>query len=348
MIVPIKGIDPNTEVHLKALVNSKIDVPVEFLFATESPADPAYEICQRIKHVYPQKDIRIVITGTANERMGKQHNLSEAVKQAKYEIIGSMDADVYPEPNSLILGLHQLNKPDTGVAFSLPYYYGFGQIGGTLVALYTNYYFSLYIGSLVIGQTFPLTIGSLWFIAKETLAKIGGLEQFTFTVSDDAAIGKAVVRHGLRNIPIVQPVKVAFEQLDLQGGFKHLQKWVAMLRAEGLARFLLICLTWHFVWLSLITSIVGVVINPERLGVLSLGLMVTSVITRMASVLGLNRTVYAQVERIRFLFAVVLYELLVVPILFGIGLFKRTLVWRGRKYVIRQGGKILLKEDKTL
>ena len=45
MIVPLKGVDAFTAAHLNALVESRVDVPVEFLFALESAHDPAFVVC---------------------------------------------------------------------------------------------------------------------------------------------------------------------------------------------------------------------------------------------------------------------------------------------------------------
>jgi hypothetical protein len=65
------------------------------------------------------------------------------------------------------------------------------------------------------------------------------------------------------------------------------------------------------------------------------------VLARLASVLLLNGSVYTRLPRMRYLLPVVGYELLVAPILFGLGFFWRTLVWRGRRYRIGRLGKLL-------
>src|SRR5690348_8907286 len=90
MIVPLKGSDVFTSPHLDALVESVLDIPVEYLFAMESIDDPAFVVCQKVKEQHPEKDIRIILSGPAKGRMGKQHNLSVATQEASYEAIGSM------------------------------------------------------------------------------------------------------------------------------------------------------------------------------------------------------------------------------------------------------------------
>src|SRR5215471_18086418 len=85
MIVPLKGADAFTASHLTALVESVVNVPVEYLFTMESMTDPAFAVCQQVKEGHPDRDIRIILSGPALGRMGKQHNLAVAAQQASYD-----------------------------------------------------------------------------------------------------------------------------------------------------------------------------------------------------------------------------------------------------------------------
>lgn len=346
VIVPLKGVDIRTEIHLRLLLMSKLDVPFECIFAMETKADPAYRVCMRVVRDYPHKVARILLSGDPGERMGKQHNLSKAVKIARYQQIASMDADVSVATDTLAQGLAALELPDVGIAFSLPYYAGSGPLGGTLVAAYTNYYFSLQVGALALGRSPNFTIGSLWFARRDTLEKIGGLEQFTHTVTDDAALGKAVAAAGLRNFPLPNPVQIAFEQLDLNQGFRHLQKWIAMLRAESLVNYLIIFITWHFLLWACLTTLLGLILDLQTTWSFSAVLLVVAILVRAGSLIALNRWVYKELQPAQFLLVVFLYEILVVPVLFGIGLFRRRITWRGREYLIGKGGEIMKIMDK--
>ena len=169
MIVPLKGADDFTASHLKALVESEVDIPVEYLFTMESMNDPAFEVCQKVKGEHADKDIRIILSGPANGRMGKQHNLEVATQQSRYKAIGSMDADVLVETDTLAVGLRYLALSSTGIAYFLPAYYGPGPTGGLLVALYSNYYYQLSMGALALAVNAPFITGALWLVRKEIL-----------------------------------------------------------------------------------------------------------------------------------------------------------------------------------
>jgi len=341
VMVPLKGVDDFTATHLHALVESRLDVPVEFLFAVESAHDPAFVVCQQVQHQHGEKDIRVIVTGPAAGRMGKQHNLARASQQARYEAIASMDADVLVDPDTLAIGLRYLALPQTGVAYFLPAYVGPGPAGGLLVALYANYSYQLYMGALALSRNAPFITGALWFMRKSTLHLIGGLEKFGFTVSDDAAIGRAIHKQHLRNVLIPRTVSIPFEPLNLVQGGKHLLKWMAMLRAEGLLTFLAILLLWHPILWSGITFLVGLLLFGIQQAAWIAGavLLVGALLARLASAWLLNRWVYALPER-RFLWWLPIYELLAVPILFGKGFFQRTIFWRGRRYRLGRYGMI--------
>jgi ceramide glucosyltransferase len=349
MIVPLKGADDFTASHLNALVESVVDVPVEYLFTMESMNDPAFAVCRQVKEEHPDKDIRVILSGPAIGRMGKQHNLAMATKQARYEAIGSMDADVVVEPDTLAVGLRYVALSRTGVAYFLPAYYGSGPTGGLLVAMYSNYYYQLYMGALALTVNAPFITGALWLTRKTSLQQIGGLQQFSFTVSDDAAIGKAILQQKLKNVLIPRTVRIPFEQVDLLGGGKHLLKWMAMLRSEGIPTFLAILLSWHPILWSFITFIIGILLFGSNKQYLIYGtvLLISALLVKLASAFTLNRRIYS-ISGLRNLIFLPAYELVAVPILFGKGLFQRTIEWRGRRYRLGRHGVIQAMSDQEV
>jgi hypothetical protein len=344
MIVPIKGADAHTDEHLNALVTSEVSGAVEYLFAVESDGDPAYSICWRVREQHPDRDIRMIVTGPAAGRMGKQHNLAAAAHEARYAAIGSMDADVQVTPDALETGLRQLADSHVGVVYFLPCYAGGGPAGGTLVALYANYDFAANAGALALRGNPGFIIGSLWLMTRATLDRIGGLEQFGGTVSDDAAIGRAVRRQGLRNVLLPRTVRIPFEPLDLRGGVNHLLKWLAMLRAEGLPGYLALLLLWHPIFWSALAVVAGLILRGAYPGYLgyAAALAAVAVVARVACALLLNRIVYHLSGTLGLALPLLLvpYELLAVPVLFGLGLFRHTIEWRGRRYRLGPHGVI--------
>ena len=68
-------------------------------------------------------------------------------------------------------------------------------------------------------------------------------------------------------------------------------------------------------------------------------LLICALLVRLASAFLLNRRVYA-LPGLRYLWLLPVYELLAVPILFGKGVFQRTIHWCGRRYRLGRHGMI--------
>lgn len=339
MLVPLKGADDATEAHLTALVEQELPAPVEYLFALESSDDPAFVVCERVRAAHPDSAIRIIISRPAKGRMGKQHNLAAAAAEACYEALGNMDGDVAPAPGTLAAGLRALAQPGVGAASFLPVYHGSGPAGGALVALYANYSFCANFGALALTTRQQAIIGALWLLRRGTLERIGGFERFTTTVSDDAAIGRAIAALGLCCALVPYTVTIPYERLDLRGGLRHLAKWIAMLRAEGLPAYALIAVTWHPLLWSVVALLVGLLAGGAGTLPLSLALAVVAALARVGGAALLNARSYG-LPPWRLAPWLIPYELLAVPLLFGAGLFRRTIVWRGRRYRVGRHGAI--------
>ena len=339
MLVPLKGADDATEGHLSALVEQELPALVEYLFALETGDDPAFAVCERVRAAHPDCAIRIILSGPPKGRMGKQHNLAAAAAKARYEMVGNMDGDVAIAPGTLAAGLRTLIQPGVGAASFLPVYHSPGPAGGTLVALYANYSFCANFGALALNTRQQAIIGALWLLRRETLKRIGGLDRFTTTVSDDAAIGRAIAALGLRCALVPYTVAIPYERLDMRGGLRHLAKWIAMLRAEGPAAYVLIAVMWHPLLWSAVALLGGLLVGGVGTLPLSVALVVVAALARVGGAALLNARSYG-LPPLSLPLWLIPYELLAVPLLFGAGLFRRTIVWRGRRYRIGRRGAI--------
>jgi ceramide glucosyltransferase len=340
VLVPVRGVDAATEDHFEALVTSRLPGPVEYRFAMESTDDPAYVVAERVRERHPCLDIAVVVTGPAGDRMGKQHNLAVAAAGAKHPTIASMDADVRVDPDTLATGLRALAARDAGVVYMLPRYLGPGPAGGALVAIYSNLYYQLYMGAFALTRNAPFITGGLWLMSPAARERIGGLEPFTTTVSDDAAIGRAVVAAGLRNELVPRTVSIPYEPVPLTGGIRHLLKWLTLLRAEGLGTYLAILLTWHPVLTAGIALLTTAAVPAARPALPAALVVAAAALTvRFLATAVLVRRAYPGTGVATALWSVP-YELIAVPVLFARGLVARSLVWRGTRYEIGRHGEI--------
>lgn len=339
LIVPIKGADENTFDNLSMLINSEITSPVEYLFAMETKDDPAYEVCNTVKESALDKDIKIIITGESKELMGKQHNIKVAVENASFDVIGSMDADVIVDSNSLRIGLEYLSTPDVGIVYFLPYYKGSGTLGGGLISTYINNFYNLIFSYLHFFAKAPTIIGALWIMPKELFNKCGEDGRFAGTVSDDRELGFATAELGLKNIFIPETVMMPHEKLSLGDGINHLGKWFGMVRAEGIVVYLLFALMWNPLLHALIVVLIAPFLAAEYT-TYSLILFASVLSLRVITTLALNVSIY-KIPVFSNALMTIAYDVLFFPILFFKNLFKTTIEWKGKTYKLGKHGKII-------
>ncbi|HKS69596.1 MAG TPA: hypothetical protein VJQ45_04215, partial [Ktedonobacterales bacterium] len=96
---------------------------------------------------------------------------------------------------------------------------------------------------------------------------------------------------------------------------------------------------WHPLLWSIIALLVGLLVGGAGTLPLSLALVVVAALARVGGAALLNTRSYG-LPPWRLPLWLIPYELLAVPLLFGAGLFRRTIVWRGRRYRIGQHGRI--------
>jgi hypothetical protein len=347
VLVPIKGADARTPEILRNLVSSNVPGAVEFVFAMESRSDPAFQLCTQLQSDHPDRTIKIVISGEARGLIGKQHNLVHAYEESRGEMIVCMDADIDVAPDTIRKGLAYVDSSAVGSAFFLPAYRGDAPWGGRFVEMYLNYQYNLFMGALATLTDPPFIFGGLWMTRRASLERTGGFRSFGRTVSDDAAIGRAFLEQGLKNVLIPETVSTPSENLGLTGGLRHLGKWIGMLRAEGIGPYLAVWLWWHPIFWSGFLFVLGAATGwltgaSATFAAVTLGFCT---VAKVASGVTLDRGVYRR-RALPSVVPLLLYEVFVVPAVFGPGLFRRSVTWKGRRYRLGRGGMVQGLEDR--
>jgi len=100
VIVPIKGVDDDTESNVAALLEQDY-ADYRVIFSVETDADPVVNLLERI--AVENSRVEIVIAGIAHDRGQKVHNQLAAVHRTNEddEILAFMDGDAKPGPEWL-------------------------------------------------------------------------------------------------------------------------------------------------------------------------------------------------------------------------------------------------------
>lgn len=229
LIKPLRGLDDGLRENFEAIAASDPRKRLQVIIAMESEQDPAYAVARDFVSAHADRDIEVFITGPNRGRMGKIHNMIEALPRAKHPYVIFSDADIATTP-----GLVR----ETGLAFAqgydavfgLPYHLPTPGIGGLFLQIALNHSVSIsaalsqYLGGL------KFCAGAWMAYTQEILKRVGGLEPFAHAIADDLAISSEVARAGARKYLLREIVPVRETGRGIPEVLEHLAKWAAIIR----------------------------------------------------------------------------------------------------------------------
>src|SRR4051794_15089437 len=100
VILPIKGVDEDTEANVRALLAQQYppQSSCRLIFAVESPHDPVVALLQQLTRDHPTTPVETIIAGQATTRGQKIHNQLAAIARTTPadEVLVFLDADARP------------------------------------------------------------------------------------------------------------------------------------------------------------------------------------------------------------------------------------------------------------
>ena len=129
LICPCKGLDPELEVNLRALLAQDYPDPasggagLEILFVVADAGDLARAVCERLA-AEAQRPVRVVVAGQPEGRGEKVNNLLKGVEAARpeSEVFIFADSDGRPGPDWVRTLVRYLGLPEAGAASTFRWY----------------------------------------------------------------------------------------------------------------------------------------------------------------------------------------------------------------------------------
>jgi cellulose synthase/poly-beta-1,6-N-acetylglucosamine synthase-like glycosyltransferase len=127
LICPCKGLDPELEVNLRALLAQDYPDPaaggagLEILFVVADADDPARAVCERLA-AEAQRPVRVVVAGQPEGRGEKVNNLLKGMEAARPEskVFVFADSDGRPGPDWVRTLVRYLGLPEAGALKRAP------------------------------------------------------------------------------------------------------------------------------------------------------------------------------------------------------------------------------------
>jgi hypothetical protein len=219
VILPIKGVDADTEANVRALLAQ--DYPCyRLLFAVESAADPVVPLLARVGRSLPPASpcagVETVVAGVATARGQKIHNQLAAVARTSDadRVLVFMDADAHPSPRWLAALVRPLAEPavgaTTGFRFYVPQENGGAWRANAMVSV-----INAAVAALLGPGWRNMAWGGSMALRREDFFAFGVHDAWQRALSDDYVLSHCVKTRARRRIEFVQtclvPSAAAFD-----------------------------------------------------------------------------------------------------------------------------------------
>lgn len=332
LIKPVRGLDDAMEASFRSIVAADPLRILQIVVALESAEDPAYPVARAFAAAHPDRDISVLLTGPAGGRMGKAHNMIEAVKAAKHPRVLFSDADTSITP-ALLADTARAFHEGAGAVFGLPYHVDAPGLGGWCFMVAFNHSYCVPAALAYEAGQFRSFAGAWMGYTREVLERVGGLEPFSHSIADDFALGMAARKAGARLELLREPVFVSESGSAPLEVFRHVAKWASI-----------ICWSFPLAW------VLAPFFNPVVLGLAAVaaaaltggamtwpaGALASALVTRALVGLIQDRCV-GRIRRPAWTYLALLGADLGAVLFWPLGL-RRVIEWRGRRYRLSLGG----------
>jgi ceramide glucosyltransferase len=315
ILKPVYGTDP----ALRAAIESHTLLEGDYeLLCGVRPGDPAADLIAQ----FPTVKIVECATETPNGKVGV---LSDLTRAARYPILIVNDADIRVPPDYLSHVVPPLADPKVGLVTCL-----YRPEGDTFAARFeglgvsTDFAPSTLVARLVGVDEFAL--GSTMAFRRTDLDRIGGFQAIAYYLADDYQLGHRIHALGLKCV-----LSDAIVNTRLSGTWsdvwRHQVRWARTVRVSKFWGYLGLPVTFATVWATVAAAS----------GYFGLALTLLAVRMLMATAAGWFVLKSPDVLR--------LWLLIPVRDLYGaaiwvVGLFGKTVVWRGRFLTLDREGRI--------
>ncbi|SAK80002.1 glycosyltransferase [Caballeronia temeraria] len=248
VLKPLCGIEPRLYSNLETFC-TQTHPSYQLLFGVASASDPAAGVVERLARAFPQRDIELLIGGSAHGSNRKVANLINLAARAKHDLIVIADSDIAVEPDYLVRVTGPLADADVGIVTCL---YRARRVGGfwsRIGALFIDEWFapSVHVAN-VLGQR-RFGFGATLALRRDTLVNAGGFEAVRDCLADDYWLAEHVRALGLRTVLSDVVVATDVIERDLASLWNRETRWLRTIRSVNPLGFAGLCLTFTTPWL---------------------------------------------------------------------------------------------------
>jgi ceramide glucosyltransferase len=325
---PVRGLDPGAYENFASFCRQ--DYPnYEILFCVGDESDPAMPVLDRLKHDFPDTEIRIVVGSGREATNDKVAKLARLVEEAAYEHLVISDSDVRVDPTYLRRLIAPLASAKVGAAtcFYVPtdettWVQRLQDIG-----MLSDFYPGILVAWQLEGVKFAL--GPSISTTRSYLQEFGGYASIENKPADDLLIGRLIAEQGREVVLLPYAISTVPDYQSLRELFLKRLRWITVMRHMRPWGHLGLVFTLGLPW-----ALLAVVLQPTSAvasGYLGGYVLARSVLTLLVGRAGLKQSgVWAK------LLYIPLWDAMATGIWLA-SFARRTIRWRGHDYAIVNG-----------
>lgn len=248
VIRPVRGLDAGAKENIAAALDTGYPGEIETIYVFDEETEAELPLVREAirAHVEARRpgQVRVLIAGPPpSHRTGKMHAMIAGMREARGELLVFGDSDTRPDRLAIRRLVEKLlGTPNAGAAFAPVVVANHGQtVGDFAAALMLNGLYGPDVARMERNEgDLPFIMGQTMVFKRDTLTRIGGLENIRGELVDDMHIGMRVAEVGLLNVMSPQPLEIVIQGLTLQQFIRMYRRWLIFSRT-GLPG-------WSFRW----------------------------------------------------------------------------------------------------
>jgi ceramide glucosyltransferase len=326
----LKGLDPGMIDAFRSHCTQSYTGEYELLFGVSSLDDPAATAVQQLKSEFPLRAIRLIECPDRLGTNGKVSTLVQLAEHAAFDFLLINDSDITVSPRYLERVMACFSREDVGLVTALYCGRAHGTLGSRLEALgiATDFQPAVLLSKMVEGGL-HYGLGSTLAVRRKALEDAGGLRALVDHLADDYEMGARVDRAGYRVELCAEVVETGVPAYAWSGFVDHQLRWLRTVRDARPGGYAGLLFTHGLAWALL--NMVASGLSPVSLWLLAMSLFLR---------FGLAMTVGAEVlgdrQVLAFLWLLPLRDVVAMGLWIA-GFAGNTIVWRGERFVLKDG-----------
>jgi ceramide glucosyltransferase len=330
----LKGLDPAMLDAFRSHCRQSYAGPYELLFGVADPEDPAVAAVEQLQREFPSLPIRLLVCPERLGTNGKVSTLVQMEREARYDYLLVNDSDITVSPRYLerVMACFapEADKAPVGLVTALYRGRAHGTLGSRLESLgiATDFQAGVMLSKTIEGGL-HYGLGSTLAVSRTALHAAGGLSGLVDQLADDYEMGARVDKAGYRVALCGDVVETAVPDYRWQGFADHQLRWLRTVRDARPGGYFGLIFTHGLAWALLNVLASGV--SP-----VSLWLLAMSFFLRLSMAMMVGAAVLNDHQVIENLWLLPLRDLVQMG-LWVAGFAGNTIVWRGERFVLKDG-----------